>query len=92
MLKSQDFADKVYKMDGSFFSFFSILVFPIIVIYCLAMTYHGVCDLIKLNKRDDEEAIFLKEATKKQTRKYIILALVFTGLAIGPHIAKFTNS
>ncbi|MBP5778962.1 MAG: hypothetical protein J6W17_03305 [Campylobacter sp.] len=75
----------------SFITLFSFLVCPVIVVYCLAMTYHGVSDLIKLSKRDDEEAIFLKKATKKQTKKYIILAVIFAILAVVPHVVKFVT-
>lgn len=73
---------------NSLVSLFSVLVCPIIVVYFLAMTYHGICDLIHLKKRNDEEAEFLKVATKKQTYKYIVFAVIFSILAIVPQIIK----
>ena len=75
-------------MDGSFLSFFSILVCPIIAIYFIVMTFHGISDLIRLGKRDDDEVKFLITATKKQTRKYIIGAVIFSVLSLIPYIAK----
>lgn len=75
-------------MEYSFFSFFSVLVCPIIAIYFIVMTFHGTSDLIKLGKRDDDEAKFLIYATKKQTRKYIIGAVIFGVLSIVPYITK----
>ena len=75
-------------MEGSFFSFFSVLVCPIIAIYFIIMTFHGTSDLIRLGKRDDDETKFLITATKKQTRKYIIGAIIFSVLSLVPYITK----
>lgn len=52
------------------------------------MTFHGTSDLIRLGKRDDDEAKFLITATKKQTRKYIIGAVIFGILSLTPYIIK----
>ena len=52
------------------------------------MTFHGTSDLIRLGKRDDDETKFLITATKKQTRKYIIGAIIFSVLSLIPYIAK----
>ena len=76
---------------NSLISLFSILVCPIIAIYFIVMTYHGVCDLIRLNKQNDAESAELKVLTKKQTRKYIIGAVIFIGLSFAPHIVKFLS-